>query len=402
MASRVEEADALAAKIEAIIDNPQFSEEICDDTVRRRLREAGKKLSLSMEAPGDTIHRISNTPLQLGLARIGVETRLFEILAESDGHALCNGELAHKTSVDPVLMKRLLRYYQSYGMLSQLGNDEYCPNNVTKALASRGGRSGISYFFEMISPSFMAFPRFLRETRWANPTNPSHCPWHVGHHTDMSPFPWLQSHPEHFGYFLPWMAAQREGLPIFLDAMDFEQEFAQGTTESTPLFVDVGGAVGHQCVAFKHRFPNLPGRIILQEQAHVISQVKENPLPGFEGIEAEPYDFFTPQPIKGARAYYLRNILHDWPADKCKEILQNIKVGMTKDSVLLIDEMVLSECGAPWRATQLDIAMITCLAAMERTLREWRALLDDAELMILKIYKYTEECEDCVLVAVPK
>ncbi|KAI1407192.1 putative sterigmatocystin 8-O-methyltransferase precursor [Hypoxylon sp. FL1857] len=402
MASGLDEAYVLLGKIQRIIAQPELVFRLQNDAIRRALREAGRKLSLSMEAPGDSVHRITNTPLQLSLARIGVEKRIFDILAEGNGQVLTNDELARQSSIDPVLMKRLLRYYQSYGMISQPGNNEYCSNNVTKALASDGGRSGISYFFEMISPSFMAFPRFLRQNGYANPTDPSYCPWHLGHDTDLSPFPWLQSHPEHFGYFLPWMAAQRDGLPIFLDVIDFQREFAQGSTPSTPLFVDVGGAVGHQCIALKKRFPELPGRIILQEQAHVIHQVKENPLPGFEGIEAEAYDFFTPQPIKGARAYYLRNILHDWPNHKCKEILQNIKMAMSKDSAILIDEMVLSECGAPWRATQLDIAMITCLAAMERTEADWRALLDESGLKIQKTRKYTDECEDCVLVAIPK
>lgn len=106
--------------------------------------------------------------------------------------------------------------------------------------------------------------------------------------------------------------------------------------------------------------------------------------------------------MSGARAYYLRNILHDWPDHKCLEILDNMKAGMTSDSVLLIDEMVLSERGAPWRATQLDMAMITCLAAMERSEAQWRDLLDAAGFYIKKVWKYTEECEDCVLVAALK
>ncbi|KAI1759503.1 putative sterigmatocystin 8-O-methyltransferase precursor [Hypoxylon sp. FL1150] len=402
MASAKDEAQALVEKIEAIIKEPQAILDLQDDALRRKLREAGRKLSLAMEAPGDTVHRISNTPLQLSLARIGVETQLFEHLAEANGRIFTNVELANKTNVDPALMKRLLRYYQSYGMISQPGNDEYCSSNITMALASNAGRLGVSYFFELISPSFMAFPQFLRKTGYANPTNPNNCPWHLGHDTDLSPFPWLQSHPEHFGYFLPWMASQRDGLPIFLDVLDFEKEFAQGTIASTPIFVDVGGASGHQCIALKQRFPTLPGRIILQDQEHIIAQVQANPLPGFGDIEAQSYDFFTPQPIKGARVYYLRNILHDWPNHKCKEILQNVRVAMTGDSLLLIDEMVLSERGAPWRATQLDMAMITCLAAMERSEREWQGLLNEAGFKILKIWKYTEECEDCVLVATLK
>lgn len=98
---------------------------------------------------------------------------------------------------------------------------------------------------------------------------------------------------------LSWMQGQRYGLPIFLDAFDFEKELAQGTEPSTPLFVDVGGAMGHQCIALKQRYPGMAGRIILQDTPSVIEQVKQSPLPDFEGNEATPYDFFTPQPIKG-------------------------------------------------------------------------------------------------------
>jgi len=72
---------------------------------------------------------------------------------------------------------------------------------------------------------------------------------------------------------------------------------------------------------------------------------------------------------------------------------------MTEDSVLLIDEMVLPERDAPWRTAQLDMVMMTCFGATERTEAEWRALLDDAGLKITKIWKYTDECEDCVIVA---
>ncbi|KAI0013792.1 putative sterigmatocystin 8-O-methyltransferase precursor [Xylariaceae sp. FL0662B] len=403
MAFEVDQAKELAEKIEAIVNNPHIISGLQDDdAVRRRLREAARKLSLSMEAPQDTIHKLTKTPLQLALARIGVETRLFEVLTEGNGRAFTNRELAHKTSVDPVLMKRLLRYYQSYDMISQPGDDDYRSNNITDALASDGGQAAINHFFESVSPAYMALPRFLRETGYVNPTDPSYLPWNIGHQSNVPIFHWFQSHPDNSKWFLSWMTAQRAGLPIFLDAIDFEQELGQGTTESTALFVDVGGAKGHQCIALRDRFPNLRGRVILQEQAHVIAQVRENPLPGFDNIETEVYDFFTPQPIKGARAYYLRNILHDWPGDKCKQILQSIKAGMTEDSVLLVDEMLLPERGAPWRATQIDMTMCVCLGAAERSEKEWRALLDDAGFRISKIWKYTEECEDCVMVAVPK
>jgi len=395
-----EDIAALAEKIEAIVDSPQFVTDLQDDALRRRLREAGRKLSLAMEVVGDTTHRICKTPLQLPLANIGVEKGIFDLLAQNEGQTLTNETIAEKTKIDPVLTKRLLRYYRSFGMIAQPGDDAYGSNNITKNLASMGGSVGVKYFHETISPALTALPQYLRETGYKNPSDMSYCPWHVGHRTAQSPFDWLQSHPEHMEVFLPWMTVQREGLPIFLDVIDFQKEFAQEITDdSTAVFVDVGGAMGHQCVALKQRHPELRGRIVLQDQAHIIEQVKANPMPGFDGIGVESYDFFTPQTIRGARAYYLRNILHDWPTHKCAEILANIKSGMTEDSVLLIDEMVLPERDAPWRTAQLDMVMMTCFGATERTEAEWRALLDDAGLKITKIWKYTDECEDCVIVA---
>ena len=80
--------------------------------------------------------------------------------------------------------------------------------------------------------------------------------------------------------------------------------------------------------------------------------------------------------------------------------MQNLKIAMSRDSAILIDEMVLPERGAPWRATQLDMSMLTCLAAMERTEAEWRGLLKGTGLQVKKIWKYSEECEDSIIVAV--
>ena len=75
---------------------------------------------------------------------------------------------------------------------------------------------------------------------------------------------------------------------------------------------------------------------------------------------------------------------------------------MSEDSVILIDDMVLPETGSLWRATQMDITMMTGLAALERSEKQWWALLDSVGLEIRKIWKYTEECDDCIIVAKPK
>lgn len=125
------------------------------------------------------------------------------------------------------------------------------------------------------TPAINALPQFLRENGYANITDPNHCAWQMGHHTDDPLFPWFQKHPQQMELFLSWMQNNRHGLPIFLDTMDIEQELARGSTDSTILFVDIGGAMGHQCIAVKQRYPKLRGRIILQDQPGVIEQVSK-------------------------------------------------------------------------------------------------------------------------------
>ena len=91
--------------------------------------------------------------------------------------------------------------------------------------------------------------------------------------------------------------------------------------------------------------------------------------------------------------------MHDWPDDKCRLILKNTKSAMSQESMLLIDEMVIPSRGASWRATQLDVTMMACLAAQERTLKQFEALLAGAGLKLVQVLKYTEELGDSVLIA---
>ena len=77
---------------------------------------------------------------------------------------------------------------------------------------------------------------------------------------------------------------------------------------SAPLLVDIGGGVGHDLIAFKQQDPTLSGELIVQDIPVVIDSIKELP----NGIKAMKHDFFAPQPVKGAKAYYLGHVLHDW------------------------------------------------------------------------------------------
>jgi len=104
----------------------------------------------------------------------------------------------------------------------------------------------------------------------------------------------------------------------------------------------------------------------------------------------------------GAKFYYMRGILHDFPDDKCRVILQHCIDVLAPDSLILIDDMVLPNTGVYWQTAQVDLTMMVALAARERTHEQWTALLDSVGLRIVDIHVYTPPVHESVITCVPK
>ena len=104
----------------------------------------------------------------------------------------------------------------------------------------------------------------------------------------------------------------------------------------------------------------------------------------------------------GAKFYYMRGVLHDFPDDKCRLILRNVLPAMCKESLILIDDIVLPDANVHWQATQVDLTMMCALASMERTQEQWRAMLDSVGLKILTVNVHTPSVHESVIVATRK
>jgi len=83
------------------------------------------------------------------------------------------------------------------------------------------------------------------------------------------------------------------------------------------------------------------------------------------------------------------------------KILLNTKAALGPTSKILIDEMVLPDQGVHWGATQIDMLMMACHAALERTEEQWYTLLDRAGLKVQKIWGYTGILHQAVIEVVP-
>ena len=122
-------------------------------------------------------------------------------------------------------------------------------------------------------------PKFLAATGYKNPKDSSHLPFNFAFGSEKF-FEWVPKHPEVLESFQQWMVAQREGHTPWLDFFPFEERLIQnfdGEGLSDVLLVDVGGGMGHEIMEIQERYPEFPGRMVLQDLPSTIDVVPERP-----------------------------------------------------------------------------------------------------------------------------
>lgn len=224
-------------------------------------------------------------------------------------------------------------------------------------------------------------PEYFEERGFRNPIDAFDGPFQYAMGTKLHYFDWLQSHPKDQKAFNTLMSISRMNRgDEWYEYYPVEEKLRAAGSE--PLLVDVGGGLGHDLIAFKQKFPHLRGKLIVQDLPVVIDDVKDlSP-----GIEAMKHDFFKPQPVKNAKAYYLRTVLHDWPDKQAMEILSNIRGAMSKHSILLINENALPEENVPLYPAELDISMMVLFSSLDRTQSQFKKLLESAGFELVQIW----------------
>lgn len=94
----------------------------------------------------------------------------------------------------------------------------------------------------------------------------------------------------------------------------------------------------------------------------------------------------------------MRMILHDYPDEKAIQLLKLQAEAMSPDSVLVIDELVVPNKGAHSHATQFDMSMLSSLSSIERTDKQWDALIDAAGFKIVEKKAYAPAGESVIVV----
>ncbi|KAJ5669145.1 S-adenosyl-L-methionine-dependent methyltransferase [Penicillium macrosclerotiorum] len=382
--------------MDSILDQIRDLSQRSDEAGQLRIQKALRDIQTELQSPKDLLMDLANSFVLIGTIRLGADLGLFRHFA-SQKEPLTVSQLADLTGASPQLLERFLRYLASTNIIKEVAANQYQANTTTFVLADPKGDAMIYHGFDNHAPTVMAMPAFFAENNYQDIDSVLKTPFQKAHNTTLSSFEWYVKNPEHFENLQKVMTSL-EGVEWTVGFNHFESEAKKipsslPVSSEKPFFVDVGGGHGHQCIQLGKKYPNLLGRLVLQDLPAAV-----NKLAPIEGVKAVAHDFFEEQPITDAKFYYLRRIMHDWPDRECSNILRNIASAMSAESRILIDEVVLPDTGAHWQATMADITMMIGLGGKERTAQQWQALADLSGLQIELIHTYTASTYTSVIV----
>ncbi|KAM5437586.1 putative demethylsterigmatocystin 6-O-methyltransferase [Microsporum canis] len=395
MLSECGSASDLAGQIEEVTAQVQAG--LIDVNSRKRLLAASQRLTVALESPLMTCRRVAFLPLEVSIIRCAIDTNLFNSLAKSSC-PLSTASLVEATAVEHTLLERILKYLASMNYIEETGIGQWKSTTACESLANAGFAAGVKFNYDVTAPVFLKLPAWLTANNGAGSEKRLETPFQfsVGD-PDASFFPWLSKNEASLANFHIWMNTRHAGETHWLDVYPLDKYIRLDEADNLveTLLVDVGGGNGHEARLVKERYPHLPGRIIFQDLSEIIQKCSS-----MHGVDGMIHDFFSPQPVRGARIYRLHHILHDWPDEPCRQILGHLRNAMVGHSILLIGDIVLPDTNAHSNSMQSDLTMMALFLARERSKSQWVSLLKGAGLCVIDIHTVQEASGESIITAV--
>ena len=308
------------------------------------------------------------------------KSRAIYVVAKLDvaGH-LRNGpqtidELAQRTQTHAPTLYRLLRALASEGIFAEMEPGTFAMTPAAHCLLTDAPHSQHAMAVMMGEEHYQAWGELLYSVQTGNKA--------FDKIYGMPIFEFLSQHPEQAAIFDAAMSSihGREAAPM-LDAYDFSPF---GT------IADIGGGNGSTLMAVLRQYPQARG--VLFDLPHVIERASQHVAAAglTERCELLTGDFFSAIPT-GADLYMFRHIIHDWNDEQSVRILANCRQALAPDGKILLLESVIEPGNARSFGKWLDLTMLVIPGGKERTEQEYRHLLAQAGLRLLRIVRTRSE-----------
>lgn len=303
-------------------------------------------------------------------------------------------ELAIAASVPEQRLKSIIRMSMTSSLFRETADGTHVLHSATSGHLARDANAYAyaSYMCAKSAPT--AQHMAAAHQKWgAGSMRTYETSYNLAFDTDLPFFDHISRDEARMGEFARYMRNVRSSEGV--DLKHLVAGFDWNSIAAGGQVVDVGGSTGTAAIALATAFPTL--NFTVQDLAVNADAGRKAALslPAEIGsrITFQGHDFSQAQPLRGADAYLLRMILHDWPNDDAVAILKNIVAAMDKPgSRLLIMDTVLPAPGSvPVSVERIvrvrDLTMMQAFNSKERELTDWKELLAkvDQRLKLLKV-----------------
>ncbi|EXJ85180.1 hypothetical protein A1O3_05855 [Capronia epimyces CBS 606.96] len=352
-----------------------------------------KKIMYSLMDPGMLVQAHSLQMAEMVSIRTLLDLKVFEKIPTGDGQTITAKELSEKSGVQDTLLERLLRPLVASGFITQSSDGSYGSTKFSQAYISFPGLFFTLMFDHFLQP-MTDLPKYLKTHGPVEPTsfyvNP-YSDYHQASDSGLTTWEIMSKDPEKLKTFQIGLTLGDTMVPV-TGYYDFDQlALTPEELERDPdrvSLVDIGGGVGNVVKRILQDYKKLnPKNVVLQDQDNIIDMADKEKTPP-EGVRLVKHDFWGPQPIKGAKAYYFRRVFHDYSDELCAKALRQIVPAMAPDSRILIADMLLPDIMTEKEAhtAALDVACMV-MGGKERTEDDFRRLFDSVGLDLVAIHR---------------
>jgi C-methyltransferase len=297
---------------------------------------------------------------------VAADLRIADALADKP---LGLDELASRVECDPDALGRLLRALIGRGIFKRLSDGRYDLTPLAQALRwdVPGSMAALA--------SFIGSPE--DREHW------SHCVDAV--RTGESVVPKLRG-MEGFD----WAASEPELSEIFNQAMTNFSELAVDAVAAAYDFtgyrtiVDVAGGHGRLLAGLLEVAPNATGVLFDMPQVVAGAEPLLRKHQVADRVRIADGSFFDSVP-DGGDLYVLKNIIHDWPDDRARQILKTVRAATRDGATLLLVECVIPPHDRDFVAKWMDLGMLVDNKGRERTGEEYQNLLQQSGFHMIRI-----------------
>ncbi|TGJ82106.1 hypothetical protein E0Z10_g6676 [Xylaria hypoxylon] len=377
--SNVPKVEALqnASNVVALLS--QGSDPFISEEVRVQALQAANLVIRALEKPEDGLIKFAFSPATWMAIRVCAQLNVFDMITKNE--TISAAEIARLGNADETLIRRLLRVLTAAGFVAEKGDGVYGPTHWTVHINSRLAQGMLKFIYDSSMLPIAQGANWFKETSYRNPLDPQHG--------------MFQENKEIWDNANTFFEGDRGSRPSWLTWFPTKEKFfPEGHQEQAPLLVDVAGGRGHDLMEFLEKYPDELGPFVLQDQQLVL----DSALSLSPKIEKLPFDLFQDPPVKGARIYFMKFILHDYADEQCIQILHNVKASMVKGySYLVINDFILPDIGCGLLQSQWDLMVMVLLSSMERTETQWKTLLESAGLSIEGMYPPPGEAQGIIV-----